>query len=182
MLKSLLCLGIVLSGLTGRCIAQQPTQSDIVLGTSFTYILDPESASPTGEDHLFQEYTWNLNAAYQLRKRWRIGLSGLSIVTKSPMSGHNRYWLAGVFSQFQPLKKVRIWLESGLFTGNYCTCGAYDTYRRNGRVYLDLGFSGEIKLFRRLDLDLGFNGYQMLNRDKTKYGYTQYIIGLNYRI
>jgi hypothetical protein len=47
---------------------------------------------------------------------------------------------------------------------------------------MGLGYDLPIKKIRNLYLDLSFISYAILNNIEERYLYTQYIIGLNYRL
>ena len=160
---------------------------NLIIGSSLTYIWDPRSRSQNlGEDHLYQETTWNINVATDMTGSLRLGLSGMQIFTQSPDSGDGKYFLVGSFGQYnftpRAANRNRLYFETGLFYGNYCTCGAYDPYLKDGLTYLDLGAGYSPRIWKNLYLDLGFNVYNMLKKLPGKYSFTQYVVGLEYRI
>lgn len=147
----------------------------IVVGSSLTYIWDTEIQ--------FKEYTWSLNAAINPIRNLYLGINLLNIWNDGrtyPLT-HSR--LAGVFAQYRLSKhqKVGFYPELGYYRGNYCTCGELDPFQKRNLQYLSIGGGFGWKIYRGLELETAFFVYHILNRIPVgKYGYTQYVIGLNY--
>ena len=146
-----------------------------ISGTSLTYIWDTEP-------HLYQEWTFSFNMAFPFKERFRFGINTFSIFTKSPLSGENRYFLFGGFSQFDffPKEKYRFYAELSLYHGNYCTCEPDDPYKKPGLIYLGIGGGFDLAIRNDLHLDLAFLNHQILDRVKSSYAYTQYVIGIDF--
>lgn len=177
------CNSTMLGGILSCIDAKKKefNSKDLILGTSLTYIWD--DSRKAGETGKFEEYSWNINATKMLARRFRAGISGIYISTKS-QSEKNDYFLVGGIAQYEPFlfEKHHLLFETGLMTGNYCPCEPENPYRENGIFYFNGGMSYELKIYKELFLDLGFNFYQPINDIKGKYSYTQYIVGLNYHI
>jgi len=155
------------------------------IGSSFTYIWDPQSPDYINNlSYLYQEKTLQLNLALQWNKRWRSGINYHKIWTLSEQYGKNSYFIAGVFQQYHLLRKKKgsLFAEAGLYSGNYCTCGLADPYKKNGLVYWNIGAGMNLKLSKRFYLDFAFLNYKPFNKISGKYNYTQYVIGLDYKI
>lgn len=158
-----------------------------ILGTSLTYIWENSSANsglPGTFPYLYQEYTWSLNLAYPLSKRWAVGLDNKLIWTESTFSARKNYRITGAQAQFNltPSTPNRLFLYSGLYQGNYCTCGEGEPYRKDNLMYWGLGFGWNVRLSNNIYLDLGFENFEMVSREPGKYNYTQYIIGLDFHL
>mgnify|MGYP001158827855 CR=1 FL=1 len=173
----------VLSCMKNNKRKEQPNNpKGVLVGSSFTYIFD-NSRNGIVEGK-FREYSWNINMVTFLPKRFRAGVNSIQISTQVPDGTKNNHFLVGGILQHEmPLTKNDFFLlETGLMTGNYCTCGAFDPVKNEGLMYLDLGAAFEFRIFPKTYLDLGFNVYQILNDVEGKYAYTQYVVGLNYLI
>ncbi len=151
----------------------------IVFGSSITYIWDNYN------NHIFQEYTWNVNGAISLHKQLFLGVQVLTIFNSSIKNDWNNFYMYGLFGQFDffPKQKFRLFIETSINNGNYCTCSNLDPYLKNNLLYIGFGLGSDIPLkflSDKLFLDISFYNYLILNKIKTKYNYTQYIIGINY--
>jgi len=162
--------------------SQQQQQGKAVIGTSMLPLL-------WDDDPYFFEFSWTLNAAIPLNK-FHLGTNFYLVHTRGGWSGQNNYYyLAGVFSQYNFLKpkyKSRLYAELSFNTGNYCTCGNRDPYRKDGLYYIGIGGGWDIKLSERWHIDLAFLSYNILNKIKNEYGYTDAygynipVIGVDY--
>lgn len=160
---------------------------DIWVGTSLTFIPDPVTINKPGQppmEVLYREYTWNLNASISLNEKWRVGAQHLLIrgTTDNVTVKAN---LLGVFGQYNLVsasKKNRLFIEGDLAYGNYCTCGDSFPYKRNGLTYWGWGVGYNRSLSKNLVLEIGINAYYNLQSVPDKYSYTQYVVGLEYRI
>ena len=158
-------------------------------GTSLTYIPNSnETDYPVGEN-LYEEYTWNVNFAASINKHLNIGVQLMTIFTSGTHVDDYIYNIYGIFTQYDLLAnrapKYALFIESSINTGNYCTAGHLDPYKKNNMWYAGLGGGFEFPvnfIINRLSFELSAHNYQIINNLKTKYNYTQYIIGLNYNI
>jgi len=157
-----------------------------VAGTSLTYIYDnshPEYYPD--KKHFYKEYTWNINFAAIINKRITTGIQVLNLFTEKTFGEKNNYNIYGIFSQYDffPKLKTSLFGEMSVNIGDYCTCGTLDPIRKKNIWYYGFGGGAEFplkKISEHLFFDLSFINYIILNKIKTKYNYTQYIIGLNY--
>ncbi len=162
--------------------------NSFVAGTSLTYIWDTENYPNTQVvAYRYNEYTWNINMAASVSKGLFVGIQAMTLFTNSTRSDNAIYNIYGLFAQYDCLaysgSKWSLILESSINTGDYFTGGWEDPYRREGLYYYGIGGGLEIPLSSisdKLFLDLSFYSYDILNKIKEKYNYTQYIIGLNY--
>ena len=152
----------------------------ITVGTSLTVISDKyETPSP----YNFHEYTWNTNLAIDITKRWRIGMQYMALWTKKDKVSDGNYFILGTFGQFNLIpraNKARFYIEGSLNAGNYCTCLPESPYLRDNLYYYGLGGGIDWAIAKWVHLDLGFFNYNILNKFKEKYNYTQYIIGFDF--
>ena len=169
--------------------------SYIQTGFSPTYIW---SNGNFPEPFNYSEFTLNFNISTPINKRFSIGAQILPVwgsysaneITK------NNYMLYGIFSQFNLLNvsqrfgKIRnrkILIELSANTGDYCLCKAsknsfVEYYSEPNIFYLGLGASYEIlTVGEKLGFEFGFYAYNNLSV-KNSVGFTQYVIGINYRI
>lgn len=150
----------------------------VMVGASLTYIWDP--SFPT-----WQEYTFHTDLHYALTRRWSIGINALRIWSGDSISGINRYWITGVDGQYNFVNDpdFRFFGEGGIYYGNYCTCGQGIPYLNRGNFYWALGGGISARIKRNLYFELGFHSYNIMSRTpESKYNYTQYILGLEYRL
>ena len=173
--------------------AQQKKDSyflnNFVAGTSLTYIWETDNSPyiPEYEDYFWQEYTWNINFGVSLSKSFTAGIQVLNIFTRGTHVDNEHFTVYGAFGQYDAFGKVdtkmSLILEMSVNKGDYCTCGHLDPYRQDNLWYYGIGSGLEFPLTmisEHLFLDLSFYDYLILNKIKTKYNYTQYIVGLNY--
>jgi len=163
--------------------------NNFVAGTSLTYIWETDNSPyvPQYEDYFWEEYTWNINFGVSLNKSFTSGIQVLNIFTKGTHIENERFLIYGAFGQYDVFgrtkSKMSLILEMSINIGDYCTCDHLDPYRKENLWYYGLGGSLEFPLTNiseHLFLEIGFYDYLILNKIKTKYNYTQYIIGLNY--
>ena len=156
---------------------------NLILGSSFTWKWT-DNNNPAIR-YSFNEYTWNINMAVSLNKRMYLGLQLLNIYTKGSKQDLEKYRVYGMFAQYNVLRQTahRLFAETSINRGNYCTCGDFEPNRRNNLYYwgIGAGYDLPLKKIPGLYLDLSFIHYLILNSVEDKYAYTQYIIGVNYR-
>ena len=159
----------------------------LILGSSLTYIFD---FNRENYNIRYDEYTWDKNIAVSLNKAMYVGLSFKNTYTRGSIVSKadykkERYFLVGTFFQYDfiPENKNRLFAEISWNYGNYCTCKKYDPYKKEGLHYLGIGGGFDFPINRFISIDLGFMVYNIINKiegNYGKYGYTQYIIGLNF--
>jgi hypothetical protein len=171
------------------CFGQDQFARSLTVGTSYTYIWDRSNLAQGVNPISYQEHTWNANIALEILPRWHFGLMYLNVNTTSELNAERRArsQLFGVFNQFDilPIKekrRSRIFGEVQYLYGDHCTCGELDPFPRSGLHYISLGGGVEIPLYKQLRLDLAFYSANILNDVPLKYNFTQYVIGLNYRL
>lgn len=151
----------------------------LLIGTSLTYIWD--ASFPT-----WQEYTLHFDVSYAITKRWNVGANVLRIWSGDSNTGINRYLITGVDGQFNFVNDpdIRLFGEGGLYYGNYCTCGTKIPYLNRRNTYWALGAGMSVRIRKNLFFELSFQSYNIMNNIPMdfKYNYTQYIVGLEYRI
>jgi hypothetical protein len=159
------------------------------VGTSLTYIYNSNKNDYPPGEHLYEEYTWNVNFAASINKYLDVGLQFMNIFTSGTHVNNNYYQIYGTFAQYDLLAnrspRFSLFLESSINRGNYCTAGHLDPYEKNNLWYAGLGGGFELPadfLLSGLGIELSFFNYQIINQIQTKYNFTQYIIGLNYKV
>ncbi len=142
----------------------------VIFGSSLTYIWDDYN------NHIFQEYTWNVNGAISLNKRLFLGAQVLTIFNSKIKNDWNNFYIYGLFGQFDciPKQKIRLFIETSINHGNYCTSGEFDPFKKNNLYYIGYGLGSDIPLnflSDKLFLDLSFLNYIILNKIDDKYNY-----------
>lgn len=145
---------------------------------------DPLASLPEG--YIYHEYTWSANLALDLNQRFRVGAENKTLFTRSALSGNNTYFMAGVFGQYDFLTQrkggFRFFPELSFHYGNYCTCDPGDPHQVNGLVFIGFGLGFNWPLSKRLLLDIAFTNHEILNKNPYTYNFTQYIVGVDYRL
>ena len=156
----------------------------IVFGTSLTSIKNVRDAG-SGQ-FIHREKTWNLNLSTNINKNFRVGIQYLAIFTSLNKKDNQSFFIAGAFGQYNLLpgifKKTRLYIETSINTGNYCTCNPDDPYQKDNLYYHGLGLGFDIPIRKWLHFDIGFMNYNILNNYPPKYNYTQYILGLDFQV
>jgi len=154
------------------------------VGSSLTYIRNGEK-DIYGDIQGEIEYTWNINLGIPLNKRLFTGLQLLNIYASEIGERKKYYAVYGLFNQYQfvKTKTFSLFAETSFNRGNYCTCNNIP-FKKKDLYYLGIGSGTEIVIpkIKNLSLDLSFIFYEILNKIQGKYSYTQYIIGINYKI
>jgi hypothetical protein len=162
--------------------------NSLVVGSSLTYIWNTNDDDYPVGTNLYEEYTWNLNVAVPLNKRFMVGAQWLNLFTKGTHVPDRNYMIYGLYTQYDFFAKIKspvsMFLEMSINRGDYGTLGHLDPYRMKGLWYHGFGGGFEFPvrpISERLFFELSFQNYMILNKIQTKYNYTQYILGLNYR-
>ncbi len=158
------------------------TFNQLIIGANYTYIPDTETINGVDYDTRYAENTFSANIAVDLSKHFRLGIDYKKIYTNGEQSGKNNYNLMGAFTQykFAEGKKGFGFGELGFYKGNYCTCGNNVPYKKNSLSYLNWGGGYNFMLYRNIRMDLAFTTAQVVSNIPQKYGYTQYIVGIDY--
>ncbi len=156
-----------------------------ILGSSLTWKWT--DTSDPAVFYRFNEYTWNVNIAVSLNKKMYLGLQLLNIYTKGSNQSLEKYKIYGVFAQYNLLRRTdhRFIVETSFNRGDFCTCGEFEPYRKNNLFYWGIGMGYDLPIIKKilpgLYIDLSFINYFLLSQVESKYNYTQYVLGLNYR-
>ncbi len=156
----------------------------MIVGSSLTYI--PQVTKDTyGTYWGYTEYTWNINWGIRFSKRFFTGLQLLNIYSSEVYTKKQSYHIYGLFTQFDflPDKKSRFFAEFSVNRGDYSVSSGMPTRKRN-LYYLGtgLGYDLPIKWVPNLYLDLSFLIYARPDDISSQNWYTQYVVGLNYKI
>lgn len=155
----------------------------MIVGTSVTHVRN-SAKEKFGDIVGYDELTWNSNIGIQIHSKTILGMQLLNIYTSDLYTSRKYYTVYGIFSQYNFLKhkKKRLFAELSINKGNYFV-GKSIPYQIDGLYYLGFGagYDMSIKKIPNLYIDLSFLNYYILNKISDKIGYTQYIIGLNYR-
>lgn len=135
---------------------------------------------------LEKQYTLRIGMGIDFTPRWSIGMKANRIFYRGISREWDRMWLAGPFVRWgiAPSKRVRGYIESGVYLGNYCSCGSDSAliFRDPGILYFSLGAGLEIGVWRNWFLDLGYLTHNIINRPRPKFGYNVYFLGVIYRM
>ena len=157
---------------------------NMIVGSSFTWIW--KTSSDPAISYKFNEYTWNINTAVSMTRRLYLGLQLLNIYTQGSNQSLETFKIYGMFAQYNLLKQTdhRLFVETSLNRGNYCTCGDSEPYQKDNLYYWGIGGGYDLplkKILPGLYVDIAFINYLIVSAVEDKYAYTQYVIGLNYR-
>lgn len=156
----------------------------MIVGSSLTYMRNSNQDSYKA-DYGYDEYTWNMNVGIRVSKRLFTGLQVLNIYSSKISTKKDYYTVYGLFTQYDFFSKKthRLFAEISLNRGNYCTCSDLPV-KVDDLYYIGtgIGYDFPLKWIPNLYLDLSFINYFILNKIEDKYSYTQYIVGLNYRM
>jgi hypothetical protein len=157
---------------------------NLVVGGNYTYVWDTETLNGVDYETNYNEHTFSINLATDISKRFRIGVDYKKLYTRGRLSGKNDYNLLGIFQQYKMFNNNKGFgfLELGFYKGNYCTCGGDIPYKQMGISYLNWGAGYNRKLKKNLSIDLAFTTAQVISKIAGRYGFTQYIIGLDYNL
>ena len=152
------------------------------IGSSITYIGEHNKFNYIDYD----EFTWNLNASFNITKKLQFGVQALSIFADGGNMGYEYYHITGMFFQysFVQLKTINFFVESSINTGNfYFPKNKLYPSRLSHLKYFGWGGGAEILLLKNkgLFLDLSFISYHPLKPPEKCIAFTQYIIGINYK-
>jgi len=152
-----------------------------IYSSSITYI--PQEGYY--KDLVYHEFTWYNSFSVNINKSIFIGLQYLAIYSSGSIihsdNTKNTYRIYGLKLQYDLLPRYedRLFLETSINKGNYCTCGDLDPYKAPNLIYIGLGFGYDYPIIRRLSLKVGFTNYTIISKIKDKYNYTQYLLGVN---
>jgi hypothetical protein len=81
---------------------------------------------------------------------------------------------------FVPNSKHRLFLESGVGFGEYCTCGELLPRQESGITYGSFGVGTHLRLWRGISLELAFTHNLPLGAIEDRHGYNIGSIGLHF--
>ncbi|MFD1551546.1 hypothetical protein DNU06_03420 [Putridiphycobacter roseus] len=154
------------------------------VGTSLTYFSDNGDQSGI---YKYQEFSWNVNVKMSLSKRFSFGLQVIPILTKTYKGGLSKkepFNFYGFFVQGNVLtvQNFNFLLETSFNQSNMLQNILGEPKTEEGIYYWGFGGSAELYSKKRWGFEIGFYNYQILNKIEYKSNYTQYILGVNYRI
>ena len=155
--------------------------------TSFVYVPHYER-DVNDEKFWYHEFTWYNGFSVNINKSIYFGFQYLYIFTRgsttipnNPNNPKNNYHIFGVNLLYDvyPVYSDKLFIMASYSLGNYCTCGNFDPYKKEGLNYFGLGIGYDYPILKRLSFRAGFTNYLILNKIEGKYSYTQYTLGLN---
>jgi len=159
----------------------------LTLGTSYTYIWNRTELAPNFRPITYREFIWNTNIALEVFPKWHLGFMYLHVNTISEVNTirrqqHNIFGLFSQYDLYTTEDNWRVFAEVQYAYGDFCTCGNLDPYREQDIHYLGLGLGGEVPISKRWWLDLAAYSSLILNDIPSKYNFTQYVVGINYKL
>jgi len=137
------------------------------------------------KENWLHEFTWYNSLSLNINKSIYVGIHYLMIFTKgsviyneSPIENYNVYGLVFQYD-FLPRFENRLFIETSINKGNYCTRSDDDPYKLSDLSYWGLGIGYDFPLYKRVSFRVGFTNYSILNKVKDKTNFTQYVLGLN---
>lgn len=190
-MKHFIMLAVALS-LSVAVSAQRYFVSEFVVGTSASVFTqnDDEQLGLGSREWI---YSQRLNGVLRLSKRWFWGLDfilsrvGARTYLSQPYEWETRT-MYGTIVQYCVVetKRARLLAETGFFKGDYYVGSDIPWPEFSTKVpnlsYLDLGAKFHWRLMGRCFLELGINGYPILNGGKDAWAVGQMSAGLNVRI
>ncbi len=154
----------------------------VTFGSSVTYLIDKQDVNNA---LTWESWTWNINAAVSLTSDIDVGIAALPIWAKERNGVVQRNFLTGFFTQYDFLRQKngeRLFIETGFYKGNICTCGESNPYYKPGLTYIPFGGGWEKRLNHGpVSLDISFLIYKIATKlPIDKWAYNQYVVGLNY--
>ncbi|MEM9987139.1 MAG: hypothetical protein AAF804_18755 [Bacteroidota bacterium] len=147
-----------------------------------SYIRQGDQGFPPAE-----EFTLRLAVAFDVKELLSFGLKTHGIFYLGIPGEWQRMWLAGPFGRIgvSPFDRSRLYVESGLYLGNYCTCGngpSGSNYRDDGLLYYSFGGGFEYRVSEAVFADIGIMAHNIANRPRPHFGYNVYFIGVLMRV
>lgn len=149
---------------------------------NFAYITN----GPGNGLRLELEYTVRTAIGITVKEKWTGGLKMHQIYYRGPSPEFDNFWLAGPFVRYGMLTSPlgRFYAEGALAVGNYCTCvgpGVSDyNFRQDGLLYRSLGIGFELKIWKFLYFEAGYQTHNIINRPRPRYGYNHYVLGFTF--
>lgn len=136
-----------------------------------------------GGRHVERNYV--LGLGYGLSDRWSLLVQGTLIRSNlSNLDGdRGTAHLVTLSTQLDllPKNRHRLYVEAGMGTGNYCTCGNEGLPRiESNLLYAHYGLGVDFQLKRHVYLELAFRGNPIMTRTPESYDYNIGTIGLRF--
>lgn len=152
-----------------------------IIGTSVTYIHNYEKII----EHTY-ETTWNVNIALSVGEKMHAGMQLLTMYTKGSNRQSANYTIYGIFGQYNFLNitRRRLYAEGSINRGNFYINKDHSFSYKYDTWYVGTGICYDHpikKISPNLFVELSGYVYVPLPINQDIY-YTQYIIGLNYRL
>ncbi len=170
-------------------VAQQDSYfgNSFTVGTSLTFI--PEKDDDGYK--LYNEYTWNTNAAMTLSKRLRLGVQVFNIFSDTFSEKGRHFYLTGVFLHYDlfQMDALNYYLGISFNKSNYLLPEFYP-YPKEHNTLTYYGFSKGFEvpftlLFESIPsslyFDLGLDFFFTLSELPEATNYAIYIFGINYK-
>lgn len=142
-------------------------------------IHDPETINRLEEASLKTAVGINFNIKRWPIAYWAVGAKVQQVFFRDRLQDFEYSWLAGPFGRLGFREgKWGFYLESGVFTGNYCTCGLNNPFREGDIRYISFEPVGQYNVWENLMIDAGLFFHRILNRPQPTFGYNSYYIGL----
>ena len=182
-MQKIICIFVFCIGCFANAFSQPYFAKYMIFGTSLSYMRYTEkdfNYNSVG----YSEFIWNTNIGLRVNKRLLAGMTLLNIYSSELYTPKTYYTVYGIFSQFNflPYETNRLCAEISINKGNYFTNNDIP-YQIEGLYYLGFGgaYDLPIKKIPNLFIDFSFMYFIILNSLQNKNGFSQSIIGLNYR-
>ncbi len=173
--------GLVLACLMGWSQTANAQITSYFGQVSGSYITNQDDGMP-----LELEYSLRTAVGLNLGERWTAGLKVQQVFFRGLSQEYQHAALAGPFGRYGWVvaNRGRLYLESGLYYGNYCTCAGFTGFasKESGLVYLSFGGGLELRVWKGIFLEAGYTTHDILNHPRPKYGYNTYLLGLVFRL
>ena len=127
--------------------------------------------------------------AVDVGRDWSAGLRAHRVFYRREYpSDWEQMYMAGFFARYKPYvgEQLALYLESGFYVGNYCTCGEAiipgQFYRDEGLHYLSLGGGLLVTPKQPWLLELGLSLNPILNRPDPKVATALAWVGIGWRL
>ena len=137
------------------------------------------------------EFTYSVFVATAINKHFAVGLEAKKIYYNIHSYKPNvniqrqQFFQVGTFLQYGIMFRniLRASIESGLYYGDYCSCGKSFNYRSSGLFSMSLAFSIEWRIYKGLHLETGLMLQKIVNPPESLTdGFNTPLVGLTYHI
>lgn len=179
-MKNILAIVIILIGFWSLQ-AQKNYLAKYTIGGYYVAISNPNIMDKKGEVYKLWEHYINIHANYHITRQWRTGAE-FNYVTIKGRYVDNPYFISGISMDYDVIKseKIGFYLRAGLSLANLSFASDTEPIKRMvlNRI---IGVSTEFKLYKFVDLCVGYFNHFPLNKIRYKYGIAHPVIGLNVR-